>query len=50
MKLKEGKNGRVLKPTKQLYPYDAATGWQDLNIAKVLYEKQRNPVPKKRPE
>lgn len=35
--MKKNSRNRWLKPTKALYPYDAATGWQDLNIAKLLY-------------
>ena len=25
------------KPTKKDYPYDAARGWQDFNLAKMKY-------------
>ncbi|GAB3975644.1 hypothetical protein GCM10028806_33660 [Spirosoma terrae] len=31
------KYGYMNKPSKDLYPYDAATGWQNLNNARLIY-------------
>ena len=38
--MKANSRNRWLKPTKTLYPYDAARGWQDLNMAKMLYKEK----------
>lgn len=37
--IRSSKTGKILRPTKKLYPYDAARGWQDLNIALMKYSK-----------
>jgi hypothetical protein len=36
-----GNRGKLLKPTKKLYPYDSVFGWRYLNYAKSVYLKQR---------
>ena len=41
IKMKVGVIGKILKPTIELYPYDAARGWQDLNMARSMYHKYR---------
>ena len=33
--------GTVKIPTKVLYPYDAARGWQDFNMANMIYWKYK---------
>lgn len=37
-----GKHGLPLRPTKKLYPFDAVTGWQDLNMARIAYNRHND--------
>jgi len=41
VEVKVGVMGKIIKPTVALYPYDAVRGWQDLNMARSVYHKNR---------